>query len=188
MKNFGSIFNFIGITLIMISNIIPTMAAIFVAIIVGLIYSAGVDNVFPAILLIWFYAGGLIYFLLFPLKFIVYPIMYEHLDNSDIIFRFFDKCRTNKRITILTIIISGLIDCLFFLGALKILHNCKSNILLYLFLILQLGSLTLCMLTLLLWFTIRKSQNNEKRLILYYILLTTLFMIAVFVFRYYLIN
>lgn len=166
-----------------IFNIIPIIAAIIAAIIGCTLFSFKYDNVFPAIIVMFFYSAGLGYILILPSKFILYPILYEKLESNDIIRKFMDKYRTDVRKTILTILGLGFVDFVLNSFLLMITSSLLEEISIYLWVIAILSGLTMCMLTLLLWFKIRKPENNGKRLFLYYVILTVIFLIVAYILK-----
>ncbi len=183
MKNLKDIIYFIIINIIMIFNVIPIIAAIIAAIIAGLIFSALYDNVFPAIIVICSGTAILTYLVLLPIKLIVYPAIYEYVDDSNIIFKLFDKYRTNKLLAYVTLIFFGLIDYIVYLYMPKVLIAYSSDDWIHFYKKSQLLGLTLCFLCLILWFKIRKPQNNGKMLFGYYLVLTTIISAFICIFK-----
>jgi len=172
MKNLKEIFYFIVLNLLLIFNLLPILAAIFVAGIVCLIFFTIHDNSFPAIITVFTGTIGLIYILFLPPKFIIYPVIYEYIDNSSIIFKFFEKLRTNKLIAIITFLLFCLLDYIIYLYLPKNLIAYSPDDWIHFYKKSQLLGLTFCFLSLLLWFKIRKHKNNGKILFCYYIALS----------------
>lgn len=187
MQNFISIFYFIILNLLLALNIIPILGA-FLGIVMGIL-SYGVydatsmeDSSGFGLFVVLLYTIGLGYTLFFPLKLIVYPIMYENLESSNIIHKFFDKCRTNRHSAIIAILISFLIDCLIYSYTPKNLITLLDDFI-PIYKESQLVGLTCCMFTLLLWFKVRKPEHNGKRLFLFYIALIIIFSVIIYIFK-----
>ena len=184
MKNLRDILYFVIINIIMIFNAIPLMAAVFVAFISGLIFIIIYDNAFPALIGMSAYIATITFMLFLPIKFIIYPIIYEYIEKSSIIFKFLNKIKTNKLIAILVFLLLCLLDYMIYLYLPKNLVAYSPDDWIHFYKKTQLLGLTLCFLCLLLWFKIRKPKNNGKILFCYYIVLTVIFLSIVVLLKF----
>lgn len=173
MNNFVSIFVFICLSLIVIFNVIQILAA-FLAGAIAFVYLAmspydsGVAMLIPILI-----AAGLAYWLTLPVKLIFYPIMYEYWNKSNIIHKLFDKIIVSKLTMMIALVVTLIIDFLIYLCVPKNVFPIYSHLM----------GLTICLLLFLLWIKIRKPENNGKRLILFYIVLTILVLLVLFIFN-----
>lgn len=159
------------------------MVAMFAAIISGIIFITIYDSAFPALIGVCTCTATITFMLLLPIKFIIYPLIYEYISNSSIIFEVFNKIKTNRIIAILVLLLSCLLDYIIYLYLPKILIAYPPDDWIHFYKKTQLFGLTLCFLCLLLWYKLRKPKNNGKILFYYYIVLTVIFLSVVMIFK-----
>lgn len=187
MKNLFNVSIFVILNFIIIFNIIPILGAI-IGIIIAYCYLvlSPYDSGF-AMLIPIFIMASMLYFWVLPVKFILYPILYEYLKPSNIIYKLFEHIRTKKSTAIIALGITIIIDILVYLYVPKSSIVSEDGIL-QLYKKSQVFGLTACMLSLLLWFKIRKPKNNGKRLLLFYLILAIIFSVILFIFREYIMD